>query len=282
MKRNGARFVRFYPSDWRSGCIGLSFEQEGLYVRMCAYIYETGKRIPASDSAAARILGANTNAYRKVRDQLAALGKIITRDGEWTVDRAERELALATAAQEVGVATPRPVHGVEYQNGGDQVSGRDAGTDAVGDATHDTPTDTPPVQAEKTEQILRATKEPISNKQTNKPSLSVSGDLKAAFNGSTEAMLSDIAAWMQAERQYAEKWLRSLVSSHGAAKVLDAYRSVVQAQAKGRMVADPIRYFAKVAASSKAQVEAADKPMVPAHVVRYAKPKLDPQPWETK
>ena len=41
---SGARFVRFYPSDWRSGCMGLSLEQEGFYIRLCAYVYETGQR----------------------------------------------------------------------------------------------------------------------------------------------------------------------------------------------------------------------------------------------
>jgi len=146
----GARFVRFYPSDWRSGCIGLSFEQEGLYVRICAYIYESGKRIPASDSAAARILGANTNAYRKVRNQLAELGKIIQRGGEWTVDRAEVELSKVDAARAE----------TEVERYPDQGRERQAYEDAVGVTRYDTPTDTPPVQAEKTQCFLRANKEP--------------------------------------------------------------------------------------------------------------------------
>ncbi len=53
---SGARFVRFYPSDWRSGCIGMSFEQEGFYVRVCAFIYEADRRLPLDDSLAAKLL----------------------------------------------------------------------------------------------------------------------------------------------------------------------------------------------------------------------------------
>ena len=62
IKAKGARFVRFYPSDWRSGCLGLSLEQEGLYVRVCAFIYETNRRLPLDDCAAAKFMGAHTNA----------------------------------------------------------------------------------------------------------------------------------------------------------------------------------------------------------------------------
>lgn len=159
----GATFVRFYPSDWRSGCIGLSFEQEGLYVRICAYIYETRKRIPASDSAAARILGANTNAYTKVRKQLCDLGLLTMRDGEWTVSRAEVELAKVDAARSEGEVERRVAPRPERQ----------ARKDAVDVTQHDTPTDTTPVQAEKTQSFLRATKEPITNNQEN--SVYVSG-----------------------------------------------------------------------------------------------------------
>lgn len=93
---SGARFVRLYPSDWRSGCIGMTLEQEGLYIRVCTYIYETGLRLSLDDSKAAKFLGLHTNAYTKVRKQLAALGKLTAHADGWTVARAERELAAAT------------------------------------------------------------------------------------------------------------------------------------------------------------------------------------------
>lgn len=124
---SGARFVRFYPSDWRSGCIGMTFEQEGFYVRVCAFIYETGRHLPSDDSVAAKLIGANTNAYRKLRDQLLAAGKIKRCEDGFTVPRAEKELAAAT-----------------YSKGQqERQADKDAGGDTRQDALGDTPLDTP-------------------------------------------------------------------------------------------------------------------------------------------
>lgn len=148
-------FVRFYHSDWRSGCIGMTFEQEGLYVRICAFIYETRQRVPLCDSEAARKLGANTNAYRAIKNQLLALGKLRVVDDGYTVTRCDKEIAHADRAN--GVAT---VDEVSTPRSATEVHGRNTSADAVGDTpvdTHldarvDTPVDTPPVQGKKAEQ----------------------------------------------------------------------------------------------------------------------------------
>jgi uncharacterized protein YdaU (DUF1376 family) len=154
---SGAVFVRFYATDWRAGCFGLSLEQEGLYMRVCAYIYETGKRLPLDDSRAAKVMGCHTNAYRKVRDQLASLSKIVKCDDGWTVKRVELELTKAQNGQaNVGasrgsVRAPFEVGSVADQ--GDKPALPDAvtasntppDTRGVSVNTHrDTPPDTPP------------------------------------------------------------------------------------------------------------------------------------------
>lgn len=128
---SGLRFVRFYPSDWRAGCIGLTLEQEGLYIRICAYLYETEMRLSIDDSMAAKFMGLHTNAYRKIRDQLAALGKIVKRQDGWTVGRAEREIAAATHKARI----------VERQ--ADQDRDGQAGENTLGDTPIVTPQDTP-------------------------------------------------------------------------------------------------------------------------------------------
>lgn len=128
---SGARFVRLYPSDWRSGCIGMTLEQEGLYIRVCTYIYETGLRLSLDDSKAAKFLGLHTNAYTKVRRQLAALGKLTEHADGWTVARAERELAAATNQKGT----------VERQ--ADQDTPGETRQDTLGDTPHNTPIDTP-------------------------------------------------------------------------------------------------------------------------------------------
>lgn len=128
---SGVRFVRLYPSDWRSGCIGLTLEQEGLYIRVCTFIFETEKRLPLDDGAAAKFMGLHTNAYRKVRDQLAALGKLTKHADGWTVARAERELAAASYQKR------------EADRPADQNTPGETRQDTLGDTPLDTPQETP-------------------------------------------------------------------------------------------------------------------------------------------
>lgn len=89
--------IRIYPSDWRSGCLGLTFEQEGLYIRMCMFIAETNRRVPLDDSQAARALNGNINQYRKILGQLLISGKITRHEDGYGNDRVEHERAIAQA-----------------------------------------------------------------------------------------------------------------------------------------------------------------------------------------
>jgi uncharacterized protein YdaU (DUF1376 family) len=70
-------YIRFYASDYRSGTIGLSVEEEGLYWRCCVYMYDTGNPIPADEREAARILAVNLLKYRKLMGSLMAKGKFM-------------------------------------------------------------------------------------------------------------------------------------------------------------------------------------------------------------
>jgi uncharacterized protein YdaU (DUF1376 family) len=184
IKAKGARFVRFYPSDWRSGCLGLSLEQEGLYVRICAFIYETNRRLPIDDCTAAKFMGAHTNAYRKVRDQLLDLGKITRCADGYTVARAERELEAAIgsspAADQEG-ATNGPTHSAPKRN-----TSQDTIGDTPPDTRVDTPLDTPLVShgvfSENVNQINGPSIEPKANslkpkKETPKPPEGASADV---------------------------------------------------------------------------------------------------------
>lgn len=160
---SGARFVRFYPSDWRSGCLGLTFEQEGLYVRICAYIYETGRRLPLDDSVAAKFMGAHTNAYRKIVGQLRELGKLTRHDDGWSVERAEHELAAAVGTR-IGADQEKP-----SERPVDQGSDGETSQDTLGDTPHNTPIVTPldtmVVCFENDNEINGPSLEPIANSQ---------------------------------------------------------------------------------------------------------------------
>jgi uncharacterized protein YdaU (DUF1376 family) len=83
--------IRIYPSDWRSGCLGLSLEQEGLYIRMCMFIAEANRRVPIDDTEAARMLNVQTRNYRRVLGELLRLGKVQRHENGYGNDRVEHE-----------------------------------------------------------------------------------------------------------------------------------------------------------------------------------------------
>ena len=94
----GVAYVRFFPSNWRSGCIGLTLEHQGLYVAICAFRWDTGRLVPSDRKEAARLLHVNRNKYEKVLNDLIAAGKLIeTRDG-LVNGRAEAEYLAAERA----------------------------------------------------------------------------------------------------------------------------------------------------------------------------------------
>lgn len=94
---SGARFVRFYPSDWRSGCIGLTPEEIGVYISVCAHAWETGARLTTDDALAASRLMLDVRMWRRIKNNLVAKGKLhVAEDGIYS-PRAERELAAAQA-----------------------------------------------------------------------------------------------------------------------------------------------------------------------------------------
>jgi uncharacterized protein YdaU (DUF1376 family) len=180
-------YVRFYGRDWRGGCFGMSLEQEGLYIRICAYIFDTGYRLPLNDSQASKFMGLHTNAYVKVRNQLAALGKLVRHDDGWTVARAEKE---RRNAEEGELAAARKHDGAALPDGPPALEGQpDACVDTLGD-THpvshpvtppitpgDTPLVTPQVFFGKPNEInaLSNIQEPIAKKEKKTSSSSPRG-----------------------------------------------------------------------------------------------------------
>lgn len=107
-----------------------------------------------------------------------------------------------------------------------------------------------------------------------------SAELKLAFNGSTENLISDIQGWMGADRQHAVKWLTTLLSLAGSDAVLAAYGQLLESKSKGKLIADPIRYLGKTAPTLKGKQPAAapsslmiDGKPFKVSSVRFAKPR---------
>lgn len=103
----GMTYARFFPSDWRTGCLVLNLEEEGLYIRICAYMYDTGKPMRDDYAFCASILRVQPQKFRKVLDSLIAKGKIIRAQGYLVNERVRDEIdrfrmeyaARATAAK---------------------------------------------------------------------------------------------------------------------------------------------------------------------------------------
>lgn len=125
--------------------------------------------------------------------------------------------------------------------------------------------------ASKTTRAPRATKElpsevSLTNRLTDSREREVGqsvdlppAELKQAFNGSTENLLTDIQRWMNADRQHAVKWLTTLLSIAGSDAVLAAYGQLLESQTKGKLIADPIRYLGKTAPTLKGKAPAGNK-----------------------
>jgi len=161
---SGPAFVRMYPSAWRSGCLGLSIEQEGLYIRICMFIGETGRRVPLDDSQAAKMLGGmNVNQYRKVLGQLLMSGKIKRHENGYGNDRIEieRKKAAQANSKHSAQAEERPDReadpGCERED--NEVPVGVTHQVATPATTQDTPPSYPPSRVEKTQCFLRATKD---------------------------------------------------------------------------------------------------------------------------
>lgn len=101
-----------------------------------------------------------------------------------------------------------------------------------------------------------------------------------AFNQASENLIQDAARWMGADRHHAVKWLTSTISASSSEAVMAAYAQLLESQAKGKLIADPIRYIGKTAPTLKGRTAPAEAtPLMidgkPFRVtgVRYAKPR---------
>jgi uncharacterized protein YdaU (DUF1376 family) len=88
----GLTFARFFPSDWRTGCLTLNLEEEGLYIRVCMFHYDTGKALPDDYSKCSQLLRVHPNKLKKVMDSLIEKGKIIRAQGILFNERVQEEI----------------------------------------------------------------------------------------------------------------------------------------------------------------------------------------------
>ncbi len=135
---SGVRFVRFYATDWRSGCIGLTPEEEGVYMRVCAHYWETGVRLTSDDLASASRVMLDVRMWKRIKAKLIAKGKLhVADDGSIYNPRAELEFCRASGKADerqvlaADVDAARRPDDRQHADGGDSVQGRQPAGEVV-------------------------------------------------------------------------------------------------------------------------------------------------------
>lgn len=84
-------YVRWHINDYIEGTEDMELEVEGAYMRFLVNLYRRGKPYPNDDRVMAKIMRLSVRVWRRVRDGLIALGKIIAKNGCLTNSRFEKE-----------------------------------------------------------------------------------------------------------------------------------------------------------------------------------------------
>lgn len=90
----GTKLFRYMPlhiGDWLLGTDGLNFELKGFYMEFLARLYDRGKPFPDNDRDMADLLNISIRVWKRLKEALVAIGKIIVRNGALTNARFERE-----------------------------------------------------------------------------------------------------------------------------------------------------------------------------------------------
>jgi uncharacterized protein YdaU (DUF1376 family) len=95
------RRINFSPDEWLGGTRGLSLEQEGLYIRLCALMYSIGGPLPADRGHLSQLCHCDPRKLSRVLDSLIALGKVTNFAETLTILRCEVELMSARSRADI-------------------------------------------------------------------------------------------------------------------------------------------------------------------------------------
>lgn len=90
----GLTFAKFFAADWRGGTLyQLTVDEEGMYIRSCAYMWDTGECIPGDDRLASRLLNVQIQKYQKLMGALLEKGKMTRGQGVIFNERVLEEIS---------------------------------------------------------------------------------------------------------------------------------------------------------------------------------------------
>jgi hypothetical protein len=246
---------RFYATAWRKSTLAMPLEVEGLLIRISAFNMESGVPLPKCRTTTCRMIGLHRNKLDKLLNVLLASGDLVDDERGIYSARAISEFEASNMAIASKATTKQP-HGNPPPN-----------------PIATTPL-TPPVEAEKSEQILRAIVEKEKEKErierkVEKSSVPLSQNpepkavdgrtedspsdyLKEVFAGQTEAMLVFTETAMGGFcRPNAVQWLSTTVAAHGSDAVAQAFASMIEKRAAGEIITRPLPLWSNIAAGIK-------------------------------
>lgn len=87
---SGAAWIKFFPSDWLAGTVGLSALEKGVYITLLALIYDRGGPIRLNTRVLARRCETTPAAFTEALQTLLEDGKIVESNGEIFNKKAEK------------------------------------------------------------------------------------------------------------------------------------------------------------------------------------------------
>lgn len=247
-------------ADWAEAYCGFTPEQEGWAIRLTR-VYASREKLIDDDTDNARMMALDVRVWRRAKAFLIDRAGFYVEAGHIKHERIEKELSAYREQRERAVENgrlggrsrgtsselPPDFQGTsaglsqEVQKKSTRIA--DATSNEFNDISEPTPTPTP----------LRTDRQtnPCAEQQSVGSSDFV--DCKAAFNGSTEAMLAEIENAMGGNcRPNATQWLATLLRYNGQDAVAGAYQQLLTSRANRKPVAMVLGYLSKTAATLKA------------------------------
>ncbi|MFA5952293.1 MAG: YdaU family protein [Hyphomicrobium sp.] len=264
-----APWFKCFPTDWREGTRMLSAEHRGIYMDCLCLIYERDAPLPADDKWMAHALHVSVRAWRSARIALLKAGKLTFLQDGWSNSRAdeERMKRRSTADQNRIIAQSREDQKREKSKNGNENN-------------ETTPPSVPRNEHHAGAFQTSEVRESESDKEVKPASVEpyAEHDGLAGLNGSADLMIADVVGWMHnGDDKCARNWLRGTLAAYGDAVTRNAWAKLKTDMAEGRIIAQPLQTWCKIAERKKFEPHGATaaqpKPSAARAYINSLKPK---------
>lgn len=248
-----------HVSDWRAGTRGMSLELKGFYGECLDAQWDLQHQLPLDEKKLAIMLDCNPRSIRKLMPKLIALGKIIRTATGYYNPRMTREILK-----------------VETIPSGDEFDPVSENFDANSDRIQTEFDAKVPKNPYNSTRVFKIPETRYEKKiQTDGASAREDRpaddfvECKAAFNGSTAAMLAEVAKAMnlQPNEPQAAQWLANLLRFNGQDAVAQSFQMLLTAKAEKRPIARILPWWSTTAATlkSKRKKHGSQAKVIPIH-----------------